>query len=141
MNLIYRCKHREMNSGTWVKEPIIPVTLSGSNNLKLNFNAVLDSGSDFVLIPLDVAEVLGLEVNKSEKQDAKFYTGNLFSTTESRVTISISKPRNPTITFSVKCMVLLDTEKQHDEIILGSGFFEKFKIIFDYPNNKFSIKS
>ena len=139
MNLIYRCKHRELANGFRVKEPMVPITMKGSGDIKFNFNAILDSGSDFVLIPLEVAEVLGLKINKRKKQQAKFYSGNTLSTTESRVTITINKPRNPPVTFSVKCMVLLNREQQHDEIILGSGFFEKFKIIFDYPNNKFSI--
>ena len=140
MNLIYRCKHRELTGGIWVKEPMIPISLNGKEGLKVNFNAILDSGSDFVLIPLEVAEVLGLKINKRKKEQAKFYSGSTLSTTQSSVTMSISKLRNPKITFKVKCMVLLNKDQQHDEIILGSSFFEKFKIIFDYPNNRFQIK-
>ncbi len=140
MNFIYRCKHQKVGNAT-VKEPIIPITLFGKNNLIMNFNAVLDSGSDFTLIPLEVANVLGLKFNSKQKSTAKQYTGTNFSTTDSQVFMKINKKRQQSIKFKVKCMINLDKKAQHEDILLGSSFFEHFKITFDYPNNRFQIKS
>ncbi len=67
MNLAFRCKHLELSEGVWVKEPVIPVTLIGTEGIRLNFTAVLDSGSDFILIPLEVADALGLKYGKRKK--------------------------------------------------------------------------
>lgn len=139
MNLTYRCKHLKLGHGISVKEPILPVTLIGSTGKSLNFTAILDSGSDFILLPLEVAEALGLEFNKEEKESAKTYSGDTISTTKSRVKIRIQKDREKE-TFECRCAILLDENKQHEHIIFGSSFFEHFKIIFDYRNNKFQVK-
>ncbi len=138
MNLTYRCRHLRIGELT-VKEPIIPVTLIGSNGVKLNFTAILDSGSDFVLLPLEVAEALKLKYNKRKRDSAKTYAGDSITTTQSRVRIKIEKDREKTVV-ECKCAILLNEKKQHEHIIFGSGFFEHFKIIFDYPNNRFQIK-
>ena len=65
MNLIYRCKHLKLEDGAFVKRPLIPVTLIGKSE-RLNFTAVLDSGSDYILLPLEVAESLGLNFDKTD---------------------------------------------------------------------------
>lgn len=138
MNLTYRCKHLKLDEGVFVKEPIIPVTLIGKNT-NLNFTAILDSGSDFILLPLEVAEALGLNYNEKKKETAKTYSGDKITTTNSRVRIRIQKDREKQV-FECKCAILLDEQKQHEHILFGSSFFEHFKIIFDYPNNRVQIK-
>ena len=139
MNLTYRCKRIELNNQISVKEPILPVTLIGNNNNQLNVTAILDSGSDFVLLPLEIAEILQLKFNVSEKEMAKLYTGNTITTTQSQVKIRLEKGHEHT-EISCNCAIFLEKEKQHEHIIFGSSFFEHFKIIFDNPNNRFSIK-
>jgi predicted aspartyl protease len=140
MNFVYRCRHQKIGDAV-VKEPIIPITLFGKNDLVLNVNAVLDSGSDFTLLPIEIAEILNLEFDTTKKNNAKQYSGAKFSTTNSQVFMKISKGRNQSIKFKVKCMINLQKNAQHEDIILGSSFFEHFRILFDYPNNKFQIKS
>ncbi len=139
MNLNYRCKHINLGKGIWAKEPIIPVSLIGQAGIRLNFTAILDSGSDFVLIPLDVAEALSLEIDRSTAEKAKDYAGNPISTTMSNVGIRIEKGREST-EVSCRCAVHLDSGRQHEHIIFGSSFFDHFKINFDYPSNRFQIK-
>jgi len=140
MNLTYRCKHLKLDEGIWVKEPIVPVTLAGSNGIKLNFTAILDSGSDFILIPLEVADALSLEYSKEKQDTAKTYSGDTISTTLSTVKIQMQKDREKT-EFGCRCAIFLGDKKQQEHIIFGSSFFERFKINFDYQNNKFQIKN
>jgi hypothetical protein len=139
MNLTYRCKHIELDSSITVKEPIIPVTLIGANSFHLNVTAILDSGSDFVLLPREIADALELDYDPGEKETAKLYTGNTITTTQSYVRIRLEKGHD-NIEISCQCAIFLDNEKQHEHIIFGSSFFEHFKILFNYPNNRFSIK-
>ncbi|MDO8538044.1 MAG: pepsin-like aspartyl protease [archaeon] len=140
MNLRFNCKHQQIAEGVWVKESIIPVTLIGNSGVRLNITAILDSGSDFILLPLEVAEALNLAFNIDTPDLAKTYTGASFSTTKSMVKIEIKKGREE-IKLQCKCAVILEKEKQHEHIIFGSSFFEQLKIVFDYPNNKFEIRS
>jgi len=139
MNFTYRCKHEKICNVT-IKRPIVPIKLYGKDGLSLNFNAILDSGSDFVLLPLEVAEELGLEYDQNNCAPASTYEGSTFTTTKSAVYVTIQKGREQSIKFSVKCMINLSHEKDYGDIILGSTFFENFKINFDYSNNKFQIK-
>ena len=139
MNLTFRCKHIPIADGIVSKEPIIPVTLIGKNGVKLNFNAVLDSGSDFILLPVEVAEALNLKFDKSNPEKAKVYTGETITTSFSTVSVKIKKGREQ-VTAQCKCAIQLDKKRQHENIIFGSSFFEHFKIIFDYKKNKFQIK-
>jgi len=139
MNLTYRCKHLKLSEGVWVKEPILEVTLIGLKGTQLNFTAILDSGSDFVLLPLEVAEELNLDFDKTKRDSAKLYSGNRITTTKSRVRVKIEKGREKAVV-ECKCAILLNKNQQHEHIIFGSTFFEHFKILFDYPNNRFQIK-
>ena len=140
MNFSYSCKRHKIGK-TSVNEPIIPITLFGKENIMLNINAVLDSGSDFTLLPLEIAEVLGLKFDKKKKNKAKQYSGSNFSTTDSQVFMGISKGRSQSIKFKVKCMINLKKENQHEDIILGSTFFDHFRIHFNYPKRRFQILS
>ncbi|MEK6970188.1 MAG: hypothetical protein AABW68_00645 [archaeon] len=139
MNLTYRCKHLELGNGLTIKEPLIPVTLKGSNGIRLNVTAVLDSGSDFVLLPLEIADALELKYNVNDKDTAKLYTGTTITTTQSSVRIQLSKGHE-NMEIECDCAIFLEKEKQHEHIIFGSSFFDHFRIHFDYPHNRFSIK-
>lgn len=44
------------------------------------------------------------------------------------------------VEIACQCAIFLEKDKQHEHIIFGSIFFEHFKILFDYPHNRFSIK-
>jgi len=139
MNLSFRCKHKELGCEVRVKEPLLPVTLFGKNELALNFIAILDSGSDLILLPLEVAEELGLEYDKSKQESATTISGDKIMTLNSKVKVAIQKDREKQ-EFECLCAVLASKEPLHENIIFGSSFFEHFKIIFDYPNNRFQIK-
>lgn len=45
--------------------PIIPVLLKGRNEW-VGFNTFIDTGATYSLFPLDVAEVLGVDINTSK---------------------------------------------------------------------------
>ncbi len=137
MNLIFRCKHIKFSDDITVKEPIIPVFLQG-NKEKLPFTAVLDSGSDFVLLPIEVAEALELEFDKSNPEEAKVYSGETITTSYSWVNVTIKKGREQ-IVVKCRCAIQLEKNNQHEHIIFGSTFFEHFRIHFDYQNNKFEV--
>lgn len=139
MYLRFNCKHQKLAEGIWVKEPIIPITLVGKNSLRLDFTAILDSGSDFVLIPKEIADALELDYENSQEIASKTYEGKEFKTKITKVSMEIKKGREK-IQLQCKAAVNL-TGPDYHHIIIGSSFFEHFEIIFDYPNNKFIIKS
>jgi|GEM_PF-4934224 len=138
MNLGYNFKRIKV-SGITVQEPVILSALLGPSG-KLNVTAILDTGSDFVLLPLEMAELLGLELEKTKTEKAKTYAGEPLTTTQSTVKVQINKDREK-IEFSCKCAVSLNPSAQHEYIIFGASFLQHFRILLDYPKNRFHIKS
>lgn len=138
MSLRYSCRHRELAEGIWVKEPIIPITFVGKNGERLDFTAILDSGSDFVLVPKEIADALGIDYSGGIEIKSKTFEGLDFITKLATVNMEIRKGRER-IPMQCKAAVCISGPDYH-HIILGSSFFEKFEITFDYPRNKFSIK-
>lgn len=139
MNLKYHCK-REHVGDVFVKRAIVPVFLVGANSKKFQFTAVLDSGSDFVLIPREVADILALKYNEKEIDEAITFDGSKIVTTQSKLQVILEKDREQQ-SFNCNCAILLNKDFDHEDLIFGSSFFENFKITFDYPQGKFSIKS
>ncbi len=138
MNLGYGFK-RVRVCGVTVQEPVVLATLTGNSDEKVNVTAILDTGSDFVLLPLEIAELLNLDLDKAKTDSAKTYAGAPLTTTLSRVRIKLEKDREK-IEFACKCAVSLTKDAQHEYIIFGASFLEHFKILFDYPANRFHIK-
>lgn len=141
MNLNYSFKRIPV-SGTrfTAQEPIIKATLIGNNGKKLNTTAVLDTGSDFVLLPLEMAELLELEFDAKDTQKAKTYSGNPLTTTNSRVTIEVEKGHEK-ISFNCICAISLNADAQHENLIFGSSFLQNLRADFDYPHNRFYLKN
>jgi len=138
MSFRYSCRHRELAKGVWVKEPIVPITLIGKRGERLNFTAILDSGSDFVLVPKEIADALGLGYSSGIEIKSKTFDGQDFITKLATVNMEIKKGRER-IPMQCKAAVSISGPDYH-HIILGSSFFEHFEIIFDYPKNKFIVK-
>ena len=138
MYLRYNCKHQQLAKGVWVKEPIIPIALVGKGG-KSDFTAILDSGSDFVLLPKEIADALQLDYQKGIEIKSRTFEGKDFRTKLTTVNMEIKKGRER-VPIQCKAAVNIDGPDYH-HIILGSSFFEHFEIIFDYPKNKFVIKS
>lgn len=139
MHFRYNCKHIQLAQGVWVKEPVIPLTLIGKNSQRIDFTAILDSGSDFVLIPKEIADALEIDYMKGIEIRSSTFEGKEFRTKISKVNMEIKRGREK---LSLQCNAAISIDgPDYHHIILGSSFFEHFEITFDYPNNKFTIKT
>ena len=138
MYLRFNCKHRKLADGIWAKEPIIPITIIGKD-CRADFTAVLDSGSDFFLVSQGIADALQIDYSGGTELKSETFEGQEFKTKITTINFEIKKGRE-TIRGQCKAAISINGP-DYPNIILGSSFFEHFEIIFDYPNNKFIIKS
>jgi predicted aspartyl protease len=139
MNLRFNCK-TERYGECEVYLPVVPVILKGEKGHEpLNFTAILDTGSPFVLIPREIADALGLAYDSTKTESAKGYNGDNFTTTKSKITITLRRGREK-VTIDCICMIQLDGDREHEHLIIGSSFFEHVRVDFDYPNKKFYVK-
>ena len=138
MNLYFNFR-RTAFSGISVLRPEIPISLFQKDGTAVPFTGVLDTGSDFFLLPLEIAELLELEFDKTKTTKASGYEGMQFETSYAKVRFRIEKGKEK-IEESCWCAVRTDQEPKPDLLILGSSFLRNFRLEFDYPNNRFHIR-
>ena len=134
MTITFRYKTVKRPDGTQVKTPSIPILLMGKERFETV--ALLDSGADISVIPLSLAELLGLEINS--KKVIAYGIGGQVDSVDTSVNILIEKGHEK---YNFKMPVKVILEKYDFPILLGRvGFFDKFIISFDQQNEKITLK-
>jgi len=134
MYFSFRYKKEKVGKN-FVWRPKIPVILS-RYGAEIEFSALLDSGSDYTLLPKHVADALNLKI--SVKPEKASVVGGSVKTYRSSVNIKIEKG-NRTIhlpKLPVNILEAIGTNGGLDDILLGrKPFFEWFNISF-HENKK-----
>lgn len=134
MSFSFKYKPVKLNSGEIVRRPLVPITLVGEFET-MDFFGFLDTGSDISIIPLEIAEILGIE--SKEEGEVIGITGNKMKVRHGNIKIIFGKERQE-YQFT---MPVLIPEKEGGQIIIGRlGFFENFKIIFSESEKKIIFK-
>jgi len=121
-------------AGLWYR-PIIPVTLK-LNRIEFNYLTLIDSGADFNIFHADIAKILKIDLSKL-KNPVNFSGINgkgigYFSA------IDIGIDNN----FINTPVVFSNDISDNGYGILGQqGFFNKYKIEFDYKGRKINLTS
>jgi len=120
--------------GTEVKTPSIPILLRGKEVIETL--GLLDSGADISAIPRDMAELIGLDLNK--KKEFAYGIGGRVESVETHMSITVEKGHE-SYKFHIPVKVIFGA---YDfPILLGrAGFFNEFVISFDQSKNKVSLK-
>lgn len=110
--------------------PLIPVVLAGPKE-EIRILAFLDSGADYCLFSLEVAEKLGIKKGKGERICLQGVTGEQFIGYSHKVPVRIDG-----ITF--KCKIVFS---QVRTALLGrNNFFLPFLVTFNEKHQKVSLK-
>lgn len=112
--------------------PIIPISLqSGEGSLR--YEALIDSGADFSIFPLEIAKKLGVNLKKDKKIYFSSATGDLVKGVISKIKLDLGEE-----SFETE-IVFADLAEQAG--ILGQyGFFDKFIVKFDLRKEEIEIK-
>ena len=134
MTISFKYKNVNRPDGTKVKTPSIPIQLDGKE--KFDTIALIDSGADISAIPLDIAEILGLDL--SGEETPAYGIGGKVNSVETKMSIKIEKGHEQ-YAFQIPIKVILG---DYDfPILLGrAGFFSEFVISFDESQEKVSLK-
>ncbi len=109
--------------------PKIPVLVSVEGN-QTEVMGLIDSGSDFVLFPKDIAEAVGIKLTgKEEEADG---VGGRIKCKSGLATLTLRRGNQVKRLRNTRIHVLMDEESGIDEILLGrNNFFKHFKIEFN----------
>lgn len=123
------------------KRPIIPVQLS-ANNKSVNIPALIDSGADFNLFPLDLAEVLGVKLNLKKPIEYKGVGGDKFNMKGYLSIVSVRTYSKGEFLSFDSPVVFTDQIPSNGFALLGeTGFFDKIqKVEFWYKRGKIIIE-
>lgn len=106
-----------------VLRPIIPITICHLDR-HVRAMALIDSGSDDCLFPIDIGKSLGLVVENGKPSAYRGCGGGTFTAYFHQITIEIAGWKYP-------CYVGFTQGKLPAPILGQYGFFNLFKIIFD----------
>lgn len=117
--------------------PAIPVTLIGEKE-KIDIIGILDSGADYTIIPVDMAEILGLDLSVPPENIGGI--GGDVKAIPTKLRIKIGNDREA-YSFWVNIYAILDEMKDEFPILIGrADFFENFKITFHESKRKIHLK-
>jgi len=111
--------------------PKVPFTITANGNTTETVGLV-DSGSDFVLLPAGIARALGITL--SRKKETAGGVGGEISFKTGLATMTVRKGNKKKVMRQIKVRVHSEDEgsQEFDEILLGRDpFFKYFKIEFD----------
>jgi len=114
----------------------IPVTFIGPADA-IDIVAILDSGADISVLPLEVGQQLGLDLTKNKGPCGGI--GGEVETAEDHVRVKIAQGHE-NYTFEIPVKVVLDPKSNIPVLIGREGFFEEFEITFDERRERISLK-
>ncbi|MBI3366117.1 retroviral-like aspartic protease [Candidatus Roizmanbacteria bacterium] len=118
--------------------PLIKVTLNYRKTHKITpvpISALIDSGADVCFCNETIGAWLGIKFNNIKEKTFTTANRTTFKAKSEMITLDVSGK-------SYECRFFFtDTLPQHTPIILGQlGFFDHFKIVFDYRENQIELK-
>lgn len=117
----------------YLLRPIIPVSIN-SNNRKLRFEALIDSGADYTIFPGGLGRILGLEIESGKKDSIIGVSGEVVKVYFHPVTIDVGGwPFNILAGFA-------DGMNQNYGILGQKGFFDLFIVKFDLEKKEIELK-
>jgi len=120
----------------YIKYPVVPVKFFCNYKETPFIDALLDSGGDFIVVPMPIAKYLGLKLRKAGSVDTAGGTASLFKANLDMVIggkeLSV-KYRNLEIHVS---------DRNDIPVLLGrTPIFEDYEIIFKKQTNQLILKS
>jgi predicted aspartyl protease len=120
----------------YYKYPIVPVKFSYKNRDTPIIDALLDSGGDFIVIPIPIAKYLGLKLKKAGSVDTAGGTTQLF---KSNLDMTIGKKDYIIAYNNLEIHV---SGRDDIPVLLGRNpIFEEYEITFKKKENQLILKS
>lgn len=119
----------------YYRYPIVPVKFYYKDKKTPIIDALLDSGGDFIVIPLPIARYLGLKLKKAGSVDTAGGTASLF---KAKLSMIIDK-KDRTVTYT---NIQIHVSARDDiPVLLGRHpIFEDYEIIFKKHKNQLILK-
>jgi len=130
-----RVKFNYVKAGKF-KRPIIPITLKNGKKI-INYLALVDSGADFNVFHKEIAELLGVNLKNLPETEFSGIKKNANAIAKyTAIEIGING-----YFFSVPVLFSDSISASGYGIVGQQGFFDKFKVRFDYKKGDIELKT
>jgi predicted aspartyl protease len=120
----------------YVRYPVIPVKFNSDGKETPFIDALLDSGGDFIVIPMPIARYLGLALEKAGSVDTAGGTTSIFKANLNMVIGSKKK----FVTYNN--LEIHVSERNDIPVLLGRNpIFEDYEIIFKKQKDQLILKN
>lgn len=116
-----------------ISRPLIPIKISNNNKFLLT-EALIDSGSDYCIFPIEFADVLNVPIKKAK---ATILTGFL----KGKANLYLH-PINLAIdnySFEIVAGIAENISSYAPSTLGQNGFFDNFEVCFDKPRHSISL--
>ena len=129
-------KFKYANYGKNLSRPVIPIKLKNSNQ-EIGYQVLVDSGADMCLFHAEIAEAIGIDFKKGQKREVSGVGGKVSIYFWCDVTIEVGGWE-----YKIKAGFLPNVGGVLAPYgIVGQiGFFEFFKVAFDYTGGDIELK-
>lgn len=119
------------NSKKFILRPIIPFSIKYKDKA-LRFEALIDSGADFNIFPMEIAKKLGITLKDSDHVSFAGVDGNIINGAKADVILEIGSQK-------IQARVVFAPVENG---ILGQyGFFDLFKVNFNLKNKIIGVET
>lgn len=131
-------KYRKINltspfSKNQISRPIIPISII-FNDKRVHYEALIDSGADFTILPLGLAEILNINPVKSREILFTGVDGGVLKGIIAKVNMEIAG-------FGYETSIVFAEISGTIGILGQIGFFDKFIIKFDLKKEEIDLKT
>lgn len=125
--------HHPFSRKTYILRPIIPVSIS-SKLASIRYEALIDSGSDFNIFPMEIAQKLSIDLKNSKRIH---FSGIENSSKEGYVDNILLGVGNE----NLKTNVVFADLPSASGILGQNGFFDLFIVKFDLTKEEMEIRT
>lgn len=130
-------KYRKINltspfSKKNISRPIIPISIHYKDK-KVHYEALIDSGADFTILPLGLIEILNIDPSKLKEILFTGVDGGMLKGIIAKVNVEIAG-------FTYETSIVFAQISGTIGILGQLGFFDKFIIKFDLSKEEIEIK-
>jgi len=119
----------------YLRYPVVPVKFFYKEKETPVIDALLDSGGDFIVIPMPIASYLGLKLKKAGSVDTAGGSTTLFKTT---LDMTLGKKNHTELYKNIQIHV---SERKDIPVLLGRyPIFEDYEITFKKRKNQLILK-
>lgn len=129
-------KFRYKNVAPGVYRPLIPVQfLPEGDTEPFCFEVLVDSGADICIFPAEIGELIGLDIYSGVRRNVSGITGASEPYYVHDIRLSVGGQR-----FSLEAGFMFNPPKDWYGVLGQKGFFDKFKVSFDYAKKEIEVK-